>query len=133
MLFLAIVASGCGIAHAPAQSTTPPRFVVHFIALPGATADGVFMDYLAYDRAHHRVWVPAGNTGSVDVVDASNDKLAQVEGFRIAEVERRGTKRTVGPSSATVGDGVVYIGNRADSSVCAVDAVSLQIGPCVTL
>lgn len=91
------------------------------------------MDYLAYDRARHRVWVPAGNTGSVDVVDASNDRVARVEGFPTAEMERSGTKRTVGPSSAAVGDGVVYIGNRGDSSVCAVEAESLRRGPCVKL
>jgi len=91
------------------------------------------MDYLAYDRGHQRVWVPAGNTGSVDVVDVGNDHVTRVEGFRTAEMERRGTKRTVGPSAATVGEGVVYVGNRADSSVCAVDAESLRIGPCVTL
>lgn len=91
------------------------------------------MDYLAYDRAHHRVWVPAGNTASVDVMEATTDQVTRIEGFRTAEVERHGVKRTVGPSSATVGDGVVYVGNRGDSSVCAVDAQSLKVGPCVTL
>src|SRR5437867_2033182 len=106
---------------------------VHSIALPGAPSSGVFMDYIAYDQAHHRVWVPAGNTGSVDVVDVTNDRVTRVEGFPTAEVERAGTKRTVGPSSATVGDGVVYVGNRGDSSVCAVGAESLKVGPCVKL
>ena len=91
------------------------------------------MDYLAYDRANHRVWVPAGDTGSVDVIDVTNDKITQLDGFPTAEVERRGTKRTVGPSSATVGKGAVYVGNRADSSVCAVDAVSLKKGACLKL
>ena len=42
----------------------------------------------------------------------------------------RGRKRKIGPSSATVGDGVVYVGNRADSTVCAVDARSLVRGAC---
>src|SRR5206468_13134490 len=41
--------------------------------------------------------------------------------------------RLVGPSSATVGDGVVYVGNRADSTVCAVDAATLERGACVTV
>jgi hypothetical protein len=87
------------------------------------------MDYLAYDPAHDRVWVPAGNTGSVVVVDAATDRVATVAGFPTAEMERHGTKRTVGPSSATAGDGVVYVGNRGDASVCAVDAASLRMGP----
>ena len=39
----------------------------------------------------------------------------------------------VGPSSATVGDGFVYVGNRADSSVCAVDATTLARAGCVTI
>jgi DNA-binding beta-propeller fold protein YncE len=92
------------------------------------------MDFLAYDRAQRRVWVPAGNTGSVDVVDTSSDRVTRIAGFATAEVVRRGLKRTVGPSSVTVGGGgVVFIGNRADSSICAVDAVSLEKGACITL
>ncbi len=103
------------------------------IALPGAPPGGVVMDYLAYDRAHHRVWVPAGNTGRVDVLDATNGQVSQVEGFPTAEMERNGKKRTVGPSSATVGDNIVYVGNRGDSTVCAVAADSLAKGACVKL
>ncbi len=133
MPLAAILAAGCGVGPMPTRPTVASAFVVQSIAIPGAPAEGVFMDYLTYDRSHHRVWVPAGNTGSVAVVDASTGKVERVGGFRTAEVERRGTKRTVGPSSATVGDGVVYIGNRGDSSVCAVDAASLHVGRCVTL
>jgi hypothetical protein len=107
--------------------------VLRAIALPGAPLGGVFMDYLAYDRAHHRVWVPAGNTGKVDVVEVPSGDVAAIDGFPTQEMERRGKKRIVGPSSAAVGDGVVYVGNRGDSSVCAVDATSLHKGACVTL
>jgi hypothetical protein len=88
---------------------------------------------LAYDRAHHRVWVPAGETGTIAVVDVRDDRVVSVPGFATAEIERRGTKRIVGPSSATVGEGVVYVGNRGDSSVCALGAESLRLGPCVRL
>lgn len=133
MHFLTIMAASCSTARLRAPAAAPAAFAVRVIALPGATSGGVSMDYLAYDRARHRVWVPAGNTGSVDVVDARNDRVARIEGFPTAEAERSGTKRTVGPSSAAVGDGVVYVGNRGDSSVCAVDTESLRRGPCVTL
>src|SRR5512135_644218 len=111
-------------------AAAPPRpLAVHALPLPGAPPAGpVFMDYLAYDRTHHRVWVPAGNTGSVDVIDVTNGTVARVAGFATTEVERRGSKHLVGPSSGTVGDGVVYIGNRGDSSVCAVGAESLRVG-----
>jgi hypothetical protein len=129
-----LVVAGCaGSSKTPSAAPGAAAPAVRAIALPGATPDGVFMDYLAYDRAHQRVWVPAGNTGRVDVVTVPGGEIAQVEGFATKEMERRGKKRIVGPSSATVGDGVVYVGNRGDSTVCAVDAVSLQRGPCVTL
>ena len=108
-------------------------FTVDPIALPGAPADGVVLDYLAVDRARHRVWVPAGGTGNAVVIDAKSRKVDLVEKFPTAEVERRGKKRLVGPSSATIGDGFVYVGNRADLSVCAVDAATLARGGCVTL
>jgi DNA-binding beta-propeller fold protein YncE len=91
------------------------------------------MDYIAYDRANRRVWVPAGNTGSVYVIDVADDRIRRIEGFPTAEVERRGRKRTVGPSAVALGGGVAYIGNRGDSSVCAVDAASLERGACVKL
>ena len=103
------------------------------LALPDAPAGGVFMDYIAYDREHHRVWVPAGNTGRVDVIDTIHDGIAQVRGFPTAEVERHGTKRTVGPSAVTIGGGMAYIGNRGDHSVCEVDAGALRKGACLAL
>ena len=103
------------------------------LLLPGAPPGGVMLDYLAVDRARHRVWVPAGGTGTTDVIDTRTQEIRRVEKFPTAEVERHGKKRMVGPSSATVGDGVVYVGNRGDSSVCAVDATSLARGGCVTV
>jgi hypothetical protein len=109
------------------------RYSTHAIALPGAGSDGVGMDLLAYDARTNAVWVPAGNTGAVDVLDVASGRISQLGGFPTAEVEREGKTRHVGPSSAAVGDKVVYIGNRADSSVCAIDEATLAKGSCVTL
>ena len=97
------------------------------IALPGGPP--VSMDYLAVDAKNARVWVPAGNTGRVDVVEQGTGKLTAIEGFETAKLK----ERQVGPSSATVGDGVVYVGNRANSSVCAIDAQTLEKKGCVVL
>ena len=133
LLFALTAAAGCATTKTPAAATAAGAPAVQSIALPGAPAGGVMMDYIAYDRAHHRVWVPAGNTGSVDVVEVPSGKVTRVDGFVTAEMERRGKKRTVGPSSATVGDGVVYVGNRGDSTVCAMEAQSLGKGACVKL
>jgi DNA-binding beta-propeller fold protein YncE len=91
------------------------------------------MDYIAYDAAHHQVWVPAGNTASVDVIDTTDDKLTRLDGFATREMERKGKKRTVGPSAAAVGGDVIYIGNRGDSSVCAYDAATRAKKSCLTL
>src|SRR6266478_7021900 len=133
LLFAVVVATGCRTAPLRDPATAVPSFTTRSIALPGASATGVSLDYSAYDRTHRRVWVPAGETGTVAVVDVRDDHLALVSGFTTADVEQHGVMRGVGPSSATVGNGFVYVGNRADSRVCAVDAKSLRVGACVTL
>jgi DNA-binding beta-propeller fold protein YncE len=104
----------------------------HPVPLPGSP-DPVRMDYLAYDRAAHLLWIPAGNTARVDVLDTSTGAMTSVEGFATAERMIRGTARVIGPSSAAIGEGVVYVGDRADSSVCAVDATTRTRGACVTV
>ncbi len=116
---------------AAAKAPVTPTFTLSSVALPGGSADGIGMDYLLFDPRTKSVWVPAGNTGSVDVIDTETGKIARIEGFATRELERRGQKRTVGPSSAALGDtGTVYVGNRGDASVCAVDEVKLVKGTC---
>src|SRR4029077_2579290 len=39
--------------------------------------------------------------------------------------------RPMGPSSVAIGDGVVYIGSRADSKICVVDGRTLKLGDCI--
>src|SRR5256886_15903137 len=91
------------------------------IALPGASGV-VALDYFAYDHSTGKLWVPASNTGNVDVIDENSDAVSQVSGFKTGEVELRGRKVPLGPTAVSVGDGVVYIGNRGDSSLCVIDA-----------
>jgi DNA-binding beta-propeller fold protein YncE len=69
----------------------------------------------------------------VAVYEIATGTVRRVEGFATAEREVRGAKRVMGPSSATVAGELVYAGNRADSSVCAIDAASLKRGACVVL
>jgi DNA-binding beta-propeller fold protein YncE len=97
------------------------------IALPGGPPVG--MDYLVADTAHGQVWVPAGNTGTVDVVDIATGKVTPVGGFPTAPPRRPG-RPNMGPSSATVGDGVAWIGNRGDNTICSIDARTLARGAC---
>ena len=100
------------------------------ISLPGATGV-VALDYFAYDRATGKLWVPASNIGSVDVIDGKTDAVTQITGFQTGEIERRGRKIMVGPTAASIGDGVVYIGDRGDSSICVINANTLARGECV--
>jgi len=100
------------------------------ISLPGATG-AVALDYFAYDPATGKLWLPASNLGSVDVIDEKTDTVSQVTGFKTGEVERRGRKIMVGPTAASIGDGVVYIGNRGDATLCVIDEKTLERGECV--
>jgi len=69
----------------------------------------------------------------VDVVEAATNTVTRVQGFATVEREGPNGKRTVGPSSVTIGEGVAYVGNRADAEICAVDLGTLKKGACVTL
>jgi len=118
----------------PAAAPAAPvalKLAVTPIALPGATG-AVSLDYLVADRAAGEVWVPAGDTGSADVIDASG-KLVRIEGFPTVERESHGAKRRVGPSSATVGGGFAYVGNRANSEVCAIASGAHTRAGCLAL
>ena len=94
------------------------------LALPAPAP--VIMDYLAADGG--RVWVPAGNTGKVFVLEGG--KFRTVEGFPTKE--GRGG-RLMGPSSVTIGDGFAYVGNRGDDTICAIDAKTLEKKGCAKM
>ncbi|MDP9035800.1 MAG: hypothetical protein M3O50_13445 [Myxococcota bacterium] len=115
----------------------PTALMARPLALPGAVAP-VTLDYIVQekpgrDSAHERIWIPVGDTGSVDVLDVTDGTFARVDGFKTQQREVRGKTRVMGPSAAAVGDGVVYVGNRATSEVCVVDAKTLKLGMCLRL
>ena len=122
ILFIVTVAAG--------QETGSREFAIKSLPLPG-TNGLVTLDYFAYDYTSRRLWVPAANTGSVDVIDTATDQIKRVEGFSVSQVELRGKLRSVGPSSVAIGDGVVYIGSRADSKICVINARTLNLGACI--
>jgi DNA-binding beta-propeller fold protein YncE len=64
------------------------------------------------------------------VVDTSNGSVREISGFATKELEFQGRKRTQGPSGVSIGDDMVYIGDRADSSVCAIDQRTLARKTC---
>jgi DNA-binding beta-propeller fold protein YncE len=105
-------------------------YTVRMQPVPGAKGAPVLMDYIAFDPATHLVWVPAGNTGGVAVIDPSGGAARRIDGFATAEMGTGERRRKVGPSSVTVGEGTVYVGNRGDSTVCAFHATTLARGAC---
>jgi DNA-binding beta-propeller fold protein YncE len=115
------------------QAADSAGYTVTMLPLPGASAAGISMDYLGYDPATNTVWVPAGNTGFVDVVNVTTRKVTKISGFPSGEMGSAGRKRVVGPSSVTLGKNTAYIGDRFDFSVCAVDTHTHKRTGCVTL
>src|SRR2546429_5738658 len=113
-----------------AADTSASSYELKPIALPGANG-AVALDYFAYDPVTGKVWVPASNLGSVVVFHENTDAVSQVAGFKTGEIERRGRKVTLGPTAASIGAGVVYIGNRGDATLCWIDKSSLSRGECV--
>ena len=114
--------------HTSADQNT--GYSVRILNLPDHGKGSILMDYIAYDQATGYVWVPAINVGVVYVVDTNNDSVREISDFATNEVEIDGRKRIQGPSGVSVGEGVVYIGDRVDSSICAIDAKTLARKGC---
>ncbi len=106
------------------------KYTVRTLPLPDNGTGDVSMDYIAYDPATNHLWVPGGNTGAVDVVDVATGSVRQIQNLQTAEVPARGGTRVLGPSGVSIGEGVVYIGNRGGSDVCAFNARTLARVAC---
>jgi hypothetical protein len=129
-LSLTLVAAGILAVSLHAASDQSVNYTTRTLSLPDHGKGTIAMDYIAYDPKTGYVWVPAINIGSVYVVDTSNESVREISGFPTKEVEQGGRKRTQGPSGVSIGDGVVYIGDRADSSICAIDEKTLARKTC---
>lgn len=128
-LALAAIVLSIGGAYLGAHSVPA---VYKLKPIPLLDKSGVLvLDHLAYDRSKDRLWVPASNTGDVDVIDCGSDTVSHVSGFSTGEVELEGRKARLGPTAVSVGEGVVYIGNRGNSSLCVIDSQTLARGECV--
>ena len=134
-ILLSALAGGSILAQNKTTSASDPptKYNIRTLALPDNNMGDVSMDYIAYDASTNSVWVPAGNTAAIDVVDAATGKVQQIPGLPTKEVDVRGSKRVLGPSSVSIGEGLVYIGNRGDSTACSYSSKSLARGPCAHL
>lgn len=129
-LLLVVALATFGLAaNAPAQGSA--KYTTHVLNLPAHGKDNITNDYITYDARTNEVWVPAINIGSVYVIDARNEQIHEIKGFATKEVSSpNGRTGVEGPSGVYVGDGVVYIGDRADQSICAVDEKTLERKNC---
>ena len=130
-LALTAVVLSIGSTYVEAHSV-PTDYKLKPIPLHGGSAP-IVLDHLAYDQSTNRLWVPASNTGDVDVIDCNSDAVFHVSGFSTAELELEGRKAQLGPTAVSIGNGVVYIGNRGESSLCVVDSKTLARGECVPI
>ncbi|GAC1394507.1 MAG: hypothetical protein NVSMB47_03580 [Polyangiales bacterium] len=125
------IASATGSPSAAASSVAATA--VREAPLPSGSGPASF-DFITYEPARARVWIPsARDGGAVDVYDVAKGTFTRIGGFPVTAQEVDGKKRLAGPSSAAIGDGVVYIGNRSTSEVCPVDAATLVVGACFEL
>jgi len=120
-------------AHSGSSTHQPLKLIARPLLLPGAGGKPVLMDYLAADRGSGRIWVPAGETGSVDVIDVESGSISRVDGFPTLEQDLLGSRWKLGPSSAAIGRDVVYVGNRGDSKICVIDAKMLKRERCISV
>ena len=97
------------------------------VELPAARGT-VGLDYLAADRASGQVWIPAGQTGLVDVLDVATRTVGTVAGFAAAAPDQ-----TRDPSAVSLGEEVAFIGDRGTSQLCTVDKKQLAKLGCVSL
>jgi len=125
-----IVAVAMAVSAAAKGGRGADKYTVRTLPLPDNGSGDVSMDYIAYDPATNRLWVPGGNTGAVDVVDVSTGNVRQIQNLPTAEVPARGGTRVLGPSGVSIGEGVVYIGNRGGSDVCAFNSRTLARVAC---
>jgi DNA-binding beta-propeller fold protein YncE len=130
LLLVVVVVIGAIALGLQAADEHNANYTVRILALPDHGQGNITMDYIAYDPKTGYVWVPAINIGSVDVVDTNNGGVREISGFATKELNVKGRKRTQGPSGVSIGDGMVYIGDRADSSVCAIDERTLARKTC---
>jgi DNA-binding beta-propeller fold protein YncE len=101
------------------------NYEIKSIALPDSHGV-IVLDHLAYDHTAGRLWVPASNTGNVDVIDQASDDVSKITGFKTAEVDLEGRKIRMGPTAVCIGKGWVYIGNRGDSTLTVINAQTLE-------
>jgi len=104
------------------------------VTLPAA-APGIGFDDLRYSPSLHRVLVPAGRTGTLDLVDPDTLAVTSIPGF--GTVAGYSGDHDDGPTSVDEGNGLLYVTDRTTGKLDVVDpgagaivsSVALASGP----
>src|ERR1700722_14625954 len=95
LVILCSLVCGLTVLAVAADPVTNPRFLIKALPLPNAHGI-VSLDYFIYDQARGRMWVPASNTGKLDVIDILTDRITAVGGFPTATVNFAGKRPIMG-------------------------------------
>jgi hypothetical protein len=107
-------------AFAKPEIATPTK-----LALPGGDG-GIGFDDLMFSASLHRVLVPAGRTGKLDLIDPKTQKIDAVSGFS-ADADKFAGGHGQGTTSADAGGGFIFASDRSRAEVEIVDPKTLEI------
>jgi len=94
------------------------------VALPSGET-GIGFDDLRYSPSLHRLLVPAGRTGTMDLVDPDTLAVTSIPGF--GAVGNYSGSHDDGPTSVDEGNGVLYVTDRTTGKVDVVDPAAGRI------
>jgi hypothetical protein len=99
------------LAFLAAAATTP-------VPMPGG-GGGIGFDDLTFSPALHRLLVPGGRTGNLDLVEPANGAVTAISGF--SQESRFGGGHGEGTTSADAGRGLIFASDRSRKLLVVVD------------
>jgi YVTN family beta-propeller protein len=100
------------------------------VALPSGEV-GIGFDDLRYSPTLHRVLVPGGRTGTLDLVDPDTLAVTSISGF--GTVADYSGSHDDGPTSVDEGNGVLYVTDRTTGKLGVVDPAAGRVIASVAL
>ncbi len=112
-----VLFGGISLAGDTKASATP-------LAIPGG-AGGIGFDDLGFSAALHKVIVPAGRTGKLDLIDPASRRIDEIGGF--SAHTSYGGGHGEGITSADVGRGLIFVTDRSSKTLNVLDPTSKKI------
>ena len=106
------------LASSAAAAADLPSLAAEPFALPDGEG-GIGLDDLAFVPSLHRVVVPAGRTGRLDLIDPQTRKLTEIGGFQTSAPSAGG--HGAGPTSVDAGKGWLFAIDRTALRLSVVD------------